>query len=151
MERKVDYWVTPPKADAGFVTGVEEVPEIREPLPAMPEHPDRVDCECEGTVTAAVFLFCEPRSGGWEATARECGTKADRTREIAALLEGGYAGCGCCQGNWFVRQDCVVNLKDLSHCTHPEFSGEHLDVLQILIAAGVRFHCKQVGRRGPTR
>ena len=72
---------------------VQLVKETRAPLAATREHPERVDYEYERAGTAAVFMFCEPLGGWREATARERRTKTDWALEVAALLEGRYAGC----------------------------------------------------------
>ena len=72
---------------------VQLVKETRAPLAATREHPERVDYEYERAGTAAVFLFCEPLRGWRMATARERRTKTDWALEVAASLEGRYAGC----------------------------------------------------------
>ncbi len=114
----MQYWVIPPKEDAEFVARMEDVLEVyerphdpqqpvvcmdgqpvqlvketREPLPATVGQPQRVDYEYERAGTAAVFMFCEPLSGWRQATARKRRTKVDWAQEMAALLEGPYAGC----------------------------------------------------------
>ncbi len=116
--RKLQYWVIPPEEDAEFsacmeevletyerpcdaqppVTCMEEQPvqliqETREALPAMKQHPQRVDYEYERAGTAAVFMFCEPFGGWRQASARERRTKADWALEVGALMEGRYADC----------------------------------------------------------
>lgn len=115
-ERKLEYWVIPPKADAEFVAGMEEVldtyaapydarypvlgmdeqpvqllKETRTPIPATKEHPRRVDYEYERAGTASVFLFCEPLVGWRSVTIREQRTKVDWALEVAALLRTRYA------------------------------------------------------------
>jgi len=114
----VQYWVIPPQEDAEFVARMEDVLEVyerphdpqqpvvcmdeqpvqlvketRASLPATVERPRRVDYEYERAGTAAVFMFCEPLSGWRQATARKRRTKVDWALEVAALLEGRYAGC----------------------------------------------------------
>ena len=117
--RKLQYRVViPPEEDAEFAACMEEVLEAyerpydaerpvvcmdeqpvqlvkdnRAPLAATREHPERVDYECERAGTAGVFLFCEPLRGWRQATARERRTNTDWALEVAALLEGRYAGC----------------------------------------------------------
>jgi hypothetical protein len=84
-QRKIDYWVIPPEADAEFVASMEEVldtyaepydprfpklcmdeqpiqllKETRVPIPATAKHPRRVDYEYERAGTASIFMFCEP-------------------------------------------------------------------------------------------
>jgi len=116
--RKIQYWVIPPKADAEFVANMEEVletyekpydphqpvigmdeqpvqlvKETRTPIKATAKHPQRVDYEYERAGTASIFMFTEPLTGWRQATARESRTKVDWAMEMAALLEGRYAKC----------------------------------------------------------
>lgn len=117
-QRAIAYWVIPPKQDAEFAACMEAVlevyalpynPEIpvicmdeqpvqliretRQPQPATPTQPQRVDYEYERAGTASIFMFTEPLSGWREATARPHRTKADWAEETARLLEGRYAHC----------------------------------------------------------
>lgn len=117
-QRKIEYWVIPPAADAEFAASMENVletysrpydpacpllcmdeqpvqlvKETRRPLPGTKEHPQRVDYEYERNGTASIFMFCEPLAAWRQATARQRRTKADWARETAALLEGRYASC----------------------------------------------------------
>jgi hypothetical protein len=114
--RKIQYWVIPPKADGEFVACMEEVletyekpydptcpvlcmdeqpvqliRETRTPIRATKGHPQRVDYEYERAGTATIFMFAEPLAGWRQATARETKTKVDWAWEVAALLEGRYA------------------------------------------------------------
>jgi hypothetical protein len=116
--RKIEYWVIPPKADAEFVAHMEEVletyarpydperpvlcmdeqpvqliKEVRKPIAATAKHPRRVDYEYERAGTANIFMFTEPLSGWREATARESKTKVDWAVEMARLLDGRYKKC----------------------------------------------------------
>lgn len=116
--RKMQYWVIPPEADAEFVACMEEVLDIyerpydpacpvlcmdeqpvqlvretREPIAATKRHAKRVDYEYERAGTASIFMFTEPLAGWRQATARATKTKLDWAREVAALLEGRYAHC----------------------------------------------------------
>jgi hypothetical protein len=116
--RKIEYWVIPPAADAEFVASMEEVletyekpynpacpvlcmdeqpvqllKETRPPIPATAEHGKRVDYEYERAGTANIFMFTEPLAGWREATVRETKTKIDWAMEMARLLEGRYAHC----------------------------------------------------------
>jgi hypothetical protein len=116
--RKIEYWVIPPKADAQFVAGMEEVLDIyakpydpacpvlcmdeqpvqflketRTPIPATKDHGKRVDYEYERAGTANIFMFTEPLAGWREVSVRATKTKADWALEMAALLEGRYAAC----------------------------------------------------------
>jgi len=115
-ERKLEYWVIPPEADAEFVAGMEEVletyaaaydgkypvlcmdeqpvqllKETRTPIPATKDHPRRVDYEYERAGTASVFLFCEPLAGWRSVSIRERRTKVDWALEVAELLATRYA------------------------------------------------------------
>lgn len=116
--RKIEYWVIPPQADAEFVAGMEDVLEIyarpydpecpvlcmdeqpvqllketRTPIPATAEHGRRVDYEYERAGTANIFLFTEPLAGWREAAVRTSKTKVDWAVEMARLMEGRYAEC----------------------------------------------------------
>jgi hypothetical protein len=116
--RKIQYWVIPPKAYAEFVASMEEVietyekpydsahpvlcmdeqpvqlvKETRRSIPATKRHAKRVDYEYERAGTANIFMFTEPLAGWREATAREFKTKVDWAREMARLLERRYANC----------------------------------------------------------
>ena len=114
--RKLQYWVIPPEADAEFVANMEEVlatyempydpacpvlcmdeqpvqliKETRAPIAATADHPRRVDYEYERAGTANIFMFTEPLAGWREATARQTKTKVDWAIEMGRLLEGRYA------------------------------------------------------------
>ena len=114
--RKLEDWVIPPKADAEFVAHMEAVldtyampsdsrcpvvcrdeqpvqllKETRVPIPATKGHPRRVDYEYERAGVASLFLFCEPRVGWRQVTARERRTKVDWAVEVATRLNGRYA------------------------------------------------------------
>lgn len=116
--RKIEYWVIPPEADAEFVASMEEVLEIyakpydpdcpvlcmdeqpvqllketRTPIPATAEHAKRVDYEYERAGTANIFMFTEPLAGWREVAVRPTKTKIDWAVEMARLLEGRYAHC----------------------------------------------------------
>ncbi len=116
--RKLQYWVIPPDADAEFVAAMEEVldtyekpydpdhpvlcmdeqpvqllKEVRVPIPATREHGRRVDYEYERAGTANIFMFAEPLAGWREVAVRPTKTKADWAIEVARLLEGRYAAC----------------------------------------------------------
>ena len=112
-QRRIEYWVIPPQADAEFVAHMEQVldlyqkpydpncpvvcmdeqpvqlvQETRPPMAATKNRPRRVDYEYERAGTAAVFLFSEPLAGWRQATARARRTKVDWALEVAGLLEG---------------------------------------------------------------
>jgi hypothetical protein len=114
-QRKLEYWVIPPKADAEFVADMESVldtyamphdpqapvlcmdeqpmqllKETRTPIAATKAHPKRADYEYERAGTANVFMFCEPLAGWRQATVREQRTKVDWAREVATLLRTKY-------------------------------------------------------------
>jgi hypothetical protein len=114
--RKIQYWVIPPEADAEFVANMEEVletyarpydpshpvlcmdeqpvqlvKETRQPVPATKKHARRVDYEYERAGTASIFMFAEPLAGWRQATAREHRTKSDWALEVAAHLDGRFA------------------------------------------------------------
>jgi len=116
--RKIQYWVIPPAADAEFVACMEEVldtyekpynpacpvlcmdeqpvqlvQETRQPIPATKRHAKRIDYEYERAGTASIFMFTEPLAGWREATARASKTKLDWAMEMARLLEGRYRKC----------------------------------------------------------
>lgn len=116
--RRIQYWVIPPEADAEFVANMEEVletyakpydpscpvlcmdeqpvqlvKETRQPLAATAKRPRRVDYEYERAGTASIFMFTEPLSGWREATARESKTKVDWALEVARLVDGRYRRC----------------------------------------------------------
>jgi hypothetical protein len=116
--RKIQYWVIPPTADAEFVAHMEEVldiyaqpynpncpvicmdeqpiqlqREVRTPIAATAKHAKRVDYEYERAGTASIFMFTEPLASWREVSVRERRTKVDWATEIARLLEGRYADC----------------------------------------------------------
>lgn len=114
-QRKIQYWVIPPKASGEFVAAMENVletyaqpydervpvvtmdeqpvqllKETRQPIPATREHPRRVDYEYERAGTASIFMFAEPLSGWRDVQVREQRTKADWAEEMARLLRTRY-------------------------------------------------------------
>jgi hypothetical protein len=116
--RKIEYWVIPPEADAEFVASMEEVletyekpydpqcpvvcmdeqpvqllKETRVPIPATAKHAKRVDYEYERAGTANIFMFTEPLAGWREVSVRPTKTKVDWAIEMARHLEGRYADC----------------------------------------------------------
>lgn len=116
--RKIQYWVIPPDADAEFVAAMEQVldtyekpydpacpvlcmdeqpvqliKETRQPILATRRHAKRIDYEYERAGTASIFMFTEPLAGWREATARGTKTKLDWAIEVARLLEGRYRKC----------------------------------------------------------
>ena len=116
--RKIQYWVIPPEADAEFVASMEEVldtyqtpynparpvlcmdeqpvqllKDTRVSIPATATHAKRVDYEYERAGTANIFMFTEPLAGWREVAVRETKTKIDWATEIARLMETRYADC----------------------------------------------------------
>jgi hypothetical protein len=116
--RKIEYWVIPPAADAEFVAHMEEVldtyakpydpgcpvicmdeqpvqlhRETRTPIPATAQHGKRVDYEYERAGVASIFMMTEPLAGWREVSVRPRRTKIDWAIEMARLLEGRYANC----------------------------------------------------------
>ncbi len=116
--RKMQYWVIPPEADAEFVANMEDVLEtyakpydpnvpvlcmdeqpvqlvkdVKTPIAATKSKPKRIDYEYERAGVANVFMFTEPLSGWREITIREKKTKVDWAIAMAELLEGRYAKC----------------------------------------------------------
>lgn len=115
-QRKIQYWVIPPEADAEFVANMENVlatyalpydsqvpvlcmdeqpvqltKETRTPIPATKNHARRVDYEYERAGTACVFMFTEPKAGWREVRVRQRRTKIDWALEMARLMRGRYA------------------------------------------------------------
>lgn len=116
--RKIEYWVIPPEADAEFAACMEEIldtyatpynpaapvvcmdeqpvqllKETRRPIPATAKHGRRVDYEYERAGTANIFMFTEPLAGWREVSVRQTKTKLDWAVEMARLLDGRYARC----------------------------------------------------------
>ena len=115
--RKIQYWVIPPDADAEFAACMEDVLEIyarsynaafpvvcmdeqpvqltketREPIAATREHPRQVDYEYKRAGTACIFMFAEPLSGWRNVSARPRRTKVDWALEMEELLRTHYVG-----------------------------------------------------------
>lgn len=113
--RKMEYWVIPPEADAEFAAHMEAVldlyaqpydptrpvlcmdeqpvqlqKETRPPQPATTHHGQRVDYEYERAGTASIFMFTEPLVGWRQVSVRERRTKADWAIEVAQVIEERY-------------------------------------------------------------
>ena len=141
--RKIEYWVIPPEADAEFVAHMEEVletyekpynpavpvicmdeqpvqllKETRSPIPATAKHAKRVDYEYERAGTATIFMFAEPLAGWREVTVRERKTKIDWATEMARLLEGRYAA------HAKVVLVCDQGQRPLKRCPGKHFQHE---------------------------
>ena len=116
--RKIEYWVIPPEANAEFAAGMEDVletyrqpydpacpvlcmdeqpvqllKETRIPIAATKRHGKRVDYEYERAGTANIFMLTEPLAGWRDVTVRATKTKVDWAVEMARLLDGRYAHC----------------------------------------------------------
>jgi hypothetical protein len=115
-QRKIQYWVIPPKSDSEFVASMEMIletyaqpydsrcpvicmdeqpiqfqAEVRVPIPATAQHPKRVDYEYERRGTASIFMFTEPLTGWRQATARSHRRKSDWAHEVRRLMTHEYA------------------------------------------------------------
>jgi hypothetical protein len=114
--RKIEYWVIPPEADAEFAAHMEAVldlyakpydpnrpvicmdeqpvqlqRETRTPRPATAKHGQRVDYEYERAGTASIFMFTEPLAGWRQVCVRRKRTKVDWAIEVARIVEERYA------------------------------------------------------------
>lgn len=108
-------WVIPPEHSGAFVAHMEDVldvyqmpydpqvplvcmdeqpvqliKETRQPLPATPGQPEKVDYEYERNGTANIFLFTEPLSSTRHVRVTEHRTAVDWANEIRDLLEVRY-------------------------------------------------------------
>jgi hypothetical protein len=117
-KRAIQYWVIPPEADAEFVAHMEDVldvysrpynpqipvlcmdeqpvqlvEEVKDPIAATKDHPQRVDYEYKRAGVANIFMFAEPLAGWRQVSVRDRKTKEDWALVMAELLEGRYAGC----------------------------------------------------------
>jgi hypothetical protein len=111
-----DYWVIPPEHDADFVCAMEDVLEVyqrnydperpvvcldetskqlvaeaRQPIPAAPGRPERVDYEYERNGTANLFMVTEPLVGQRYVTVTERRTAVDFALVIRELVDRTYA------------------------------------------------------------
>jgi hypothetical protein len=66
------------------------VAETREPIPAAPGRPERIDYEYERNGTASVFMFTEPLVGWRKARVTEQRTMQDWARQVKELLDLDY-------------------------------------------------------------
>jgi len=117
-KRNLEYWVIPPEADAEFAAHMEDVldvysrpydatipvlcmdeqpvqlvGEVREPIAATADHPQRVDYEYKRAGVANIFMFAEPLANWRQVSVRTHKTKADWALEMGGLLEGRYQDC----------------------------------------------------------
>jgi hypothetical protein len=109
-------WVIPPEQSGEFVAHMEDVldvyhlpydpqipmvcmdeqpvqliKETRQPLPAAPGKPEKVDYEYERNGTANIFMFTEPLTGTRHVRVTEQRSAVDWANEIRDLLEIRYA------------------------------------------------------------
>ena len=95
MEDVLDLYAEPVNSEVPVVCMDEQpvqlLKETRTPIPATTAHPKRIDYEYERAGTASVFVFCEPKSGWRQVTARPRRTKVDWANEVADLLRTRYA------------------------------------------------------------
>jgi DDE superfamily endonuclease len=110
-----DYWVIPPEQDAEFVCAMEDVldvyqrdydpqrpvvcldetskqlvKETRQPVPAAPGRPERIDYEYERNGTANLFMVTEPLVGQRYVTVTERRTAVDFAEVIRDLVDRRY-------------------------------------------------------------
>ena len=108
-------WVIPPRHSGEFVAHMEDILELyhlpydpqlpmvcmdeqpvqliketRQPLPAAPGQPEKVDYEYERNGTANIFMFTEPLTGTRHVHVTEHRTAVDWAYEISDLLEVRY-------------------------------------------------------------
>ncbi len=69
---------------------VQLIKETRQPLPAEPGQPERVDYEYERNGTANIFMITEPLGGRRQVYIRQQRTAKDWAEEIKHLLEVDY-------------------------------------------------------------
>ena len=71
---------------------VQLVKETRQPIPAAPGRPVRIDYEYERNGTANIFMFTEPLAGWRAVPVTDRRTKVDWAQAVRALLDGRYRG-----------------------------------------------------------
>lgn len=114
-QRKIQYWVIPPKQNAQFAANMENVlgiykrpydarfpvicmdeqpvqllEEVNIPIAATKNHARRSDYEYKRAGTVSIFMFCEPLAGWRDVSVRERRTKVDWAHEMRRLLVGQY-------------------------------------------------------------
>ena len=115
-QRKIQYWVIPPKANAEFVAHMENVlqtyakpydsrfpvlcmdeqpvqllDEVNIPIAATKKHAKRVDYEYKRAGTVSLFMFTEPLTQWRHVEIRDRRTKVDWAIEMKKLLNTRYA------------------------------------------------------------
>ena len=73
-----------------YETPVRLVGEMRKPIPATKEYPERIEYEYERKGTASIFVCAEPMSGFREVTSRPQLTRIDWGHENYHLLDTRY-------------------------------------------------------------
>ena len=114
-QRKIQYWVIPPKQNAQFAANMENVLEIYKkpyderfpvicmdeqpvqlledvniPIAATKNHALRADYEYKRAGTVSIFMFCEPLFGWRHVSVRPRRTKIDWAIEVRDLMIGRY-------------------------------------------------------------
>jgi hypothetical protein len=109
------YWCIPPKQNAAFVAAMEDVlevysrpydparpvvcmdekpyqllDEVRNPIPAEPGKPERVDSEYKREGTCSIFIFTEPLAGWRYVEAFPHRTKIDWAHRVEWVLDNQY-------------------------------------------------------------
>lgn len=117
-QRKIQYWVIPPKQNAQFAANMENVlgiykrlyneqfpvicmdeqpvqllEEVNLPIAATKNHARRADYEYKRAGTVSIFMFCEPLAGWRDVSVRHRRTKIDWAIEMHRLMTGRYADC----------------------------------------------------------
>lgn len=70
---------------------VQLTKETRQPIPAGPGHPRRIDYEYERNGTANIFMFVEPLAGFRQTQVTERRTRVDWAMALRDLVDGRYA------------------------------------------------------------
>jgi DDE superfamily endonuclease len=116
-QRKIQYWVIPPKENAQFAANMENVlgiykkqyderfpvicmdeqpvqllEEVNIPIAATKNHARRADYEYKRAGSVSIFMFCEPLVGWRDASVRPRRTKIDWAIEVRKLMLGRYGG-----------------------------------------------------------
>ena len=115
-QRKIQYWVIPPKQNAQFAADMENVlqtylqpydkrfpvlcmdeqpvqllEEVNLPIRATKKHARRADYEYKRAGTVSIFMFCEPLAGWRDVAVRPRRTKLDWAIEMRRILTKHYA------------------------------------------------------------
>lgn len=115
-QRKIQYWVIPPRQNAQFAADMENVlgiykrpydarfpvvcmdeqpvqllEEVNVPIAATKNHARRADYEYKRAGTVSVFMFCEPLAGWRDVSVRLRRTKVDWAMEMRRVLDERFA------------------------------------------------------------